>query len=73
MYGDALKVRVQAPPEKGKANDAVIKLIANFLGVPASSLMLYSGGTSKTKIFEIQGLSQGDQDARVAALSEAEN
>ena len=35
-YGDGWKVRVGAPPERGRANDAVLRLIAKRLGVPQS-------------------------------------
>ncbi len=55
--GDALKLRIQAPPEKGKANKAVIALLAKFLGVPAKHITICSGHTSHTKVVEVQGLS----------------
>lgn len=41
--GDSLKVKVKAPPEKGKANDAVVALLADRLGVEASSIAVVSG------------------------------
>ena len=41
-HGGALKLSVTAPPEKGKANRAVLDLLSNALGVPASSLTLLS-------------------------------
>lgn len=52
-HGDALKVRVAAPPEKGRANEACAKLLAEILGVAASSITLASGATSRTKRFKI--------------------
>ncbi len=44
---------VKEPPEKGKANDAVIKLLAEYFKVPRSHVHLISGATSKRKLFEI--------------------
>jgi len=55
--GDSLKVRVSAPPEKGKANAAVIKLLAKELQVPASAFSISSGKASQQKTIEITGVS----------------
>ena len=60
--GDSLKVRVQAPPEKGKANRAVIKLLADVLDVPRTSIELVQGRTVANKVFAINGMSE--QQAR---------
>lgn len=54
LYKDAdgaswLKVKVTAPPEDGKANKAVIRLLAKTLNLPASSITLLSGETSRQK------------------------
>lgn len=54
--GDLLKVRVSAAPEKGKANDAVLKLLARELGLPERSLVIVSGFTSPLKTVEIRGM-----------------
>ena len=48
-HGGALKLSVTAAPEKGKANEAVIALLARSLAVPASALSLVSGQTSPDK------------------------
>ncbi|MEZ2223027.1 DUF167 domain-containing protein [Rhizobium sp. RCC_161_2] len=50
-----LKARVSAVPEKGKANKALIALLAKSLGVPKSSLSLISGDTARKKILRIDG------------------
>jgi len=55
----ALKARVTAAPEKGKANAQLIKLIAKTAGVPASHLTIYSGETSRIKMVAITG--DGDE------------
>ena len=60
----ALRVAVTAAPEKGKANQAIIALLAKTLNVPKSAIELVSGDTSQHKRFVIDGLSV--QDARDA-------
>ncbi len=48
-----LQLRITAPPEGGKANKAIIALLAKTLGVPKSSITLVSGATAHRKIFKI--------------------
>ncbi|HEX8047244.1 DUF167 domain-containing protein [Rhizobium sp.] len=50
-----LKARVSAAPEKGKANKALIALLAKSLSIPKSSLSLISGDTARKKILRIDG------------------
>ena len=54
--GDILKVRLTAAPEKGKANEALITLLAKEYGVSKSSITILKGATSQKKIVEIIGL-----------------
>jgi uncharacterized protein (TIGR00251 family) len=49
----AIRVRVTAVPEDGKANAAVIKLLAKALGVPKSRLALIRGETARDKVFRV--------------------
>ncbi|EPX79812.1 DUF167 domain-containing protein [Salipiger mucosus] len=49
-----LSVRVTAPPEDGKANAAVVKLLSKALGVPKSRLTLVRGATSRDKVFRVE-------------------
>jgi len=51
----AVKVAVSAPPEDGKANAALLKLLAKACGVPRSALSLVSGQTHRTKLVQIAG------------------
>lgn len=53
--GAALKVRVRAVPDKGAANAAVIETLADWLGVPKSTVSLVAGGTSRVKSLAIAG------------------
>ena len=55
--GDALKIRVTAVPEKGKANKEAIYLLSEALSVPRDSLLLVSGESSPLKSVEVTGLS----------------
>lgn len=50
-----LAVKVTAPPDKGKANDAVIKLLAKALDAPKSSFSVASGAASRLKTIEFVG------------------
>ena len=56
--GKALKVSVTAAPESGKANDAVIALLAREWGVAKSAISVVSGATDRRKLVEIRGPSQ---------------
>ena len=60
------KVRVAAAPERGKANDAVLALLAETLAVPRSSVTLVSGGGSRDKIVKLAGLEPDEIERRLA-------
>ena len=47
------KVKVTAVPEKGKANDAVIKILANYFDLPKSSIKIIGGKSTRIKLIEI--------------------
>jgi uncharacterized protein (TIGR00251 family) len=64
-HGDAWRVRVTAAPERGRANDAVIRLLAARLGVPRSALSVVSGQASRDKIVELRGLARADAERRL--------
>jgi len=55
LHGNALKIRLAAPPVDGKANEALIKFVAETLKLPKSAVNLKSGQTSRRKVLEIQG------------------
>jgi len=67
--GDALKIRVSAPPEKGKANAAVAAVVAAALGLPAGSVAVVSGKSSPRKLVEVRGLSREEIVKRLAVGS----
>ncbi|MGV1791512.1 DUF167 domain-containing protein [Rhizobium sp. A37_96] len=64
-----LKARVSAAPEKGKANKALIVLLAKSLGIPKSSLALLSGDTARKKILRLEGEPE-DLIRRLCAVTE---
>lgn len=53
LHGDALKVRLQAQPIGGKANAALIHVVANALGLPTTAVRLTHGHTAKRKVLEV--------------------
>ncbi|WP_038038896.1 MULTISPECIES: DUF167 domain-containing protein [unclassified Thioalkalivibrio] len=62
--GDILKLRVQAPPEKGRANEAVCALLAKTLGCPARDVTVVAGATARDKTVAIEGY--GEEQIRRA-------
>lgn len=57
---DELKIMVTAPPEKGKANKAVIEVLAAGLDVPKQAITIVGGHTSVRKTVEIMGLDENE-------------
>ncbi|MEQ9560930.1 MAG: DUF167 domain-containing protein, partial [Woeseiaceae bacterium] len=64
--GDALRVRVTAPAERGKANAAVEALLREVLDLPSGSVRIIAGGSSPRKTVEIIGLSEVEIRKRLA-------
>jgi hypothetical protein len=63
--GEALRVSVGAPPERGKANRAVEKLLAKALGLPVSAVAVVRGASSRDKVVEVQGLGADEVRGRL--------
>ena len=57
FHGDALKVRLAAPPVEGRANEALIAFLAHRLDVRKSQVEIVAGATSRQKIIRVIGLS----------------
>jgi uncharacterized protein (TIGR00251 family) len=66
LFGTALKVRLQAPPVEGAANDALVALFAERLGVPRRSVRVVAGASSRGKIIEIEGTTEAAVRALIA-------
>lgn len=60
VYGDTLKIKIAAPPEKGKANKALLEFLAKQLGIRKNALHIESGQTSCIKQIRFEGLTQAD-------------
>ncbi|MGQ9630903.1 MAG: DUF167 domain-containing protein [bacterium] len=58
LYGEALKIRLTAPPVKGKANASCVSLLARYLGVPKSDVLISGGETSRTKRVRVRGVTE---------------
>ena len=71
-HGDAWKVRVTAPPEHGRANDAVLRLVADTLSVPLDAVAIVSGHGARDKIIELTGVGPGLIERRLASASSSD-
>ena len=56
VHGDALKVRLQAPPVEGAANEALIRLLAEVLSVRRDAVRILAGRSSRAKVVEVDGV-----------------
>jgi len=55
LHGDALKIRLAAPPIEGRANEALLKFIAESFAVPLRQVELKQGGQSRHKVVAVSG------------------
>ncbi len=55
LHGEALKIRLAAPPIEGRANEALLRFIADRFGVPLRSVELKQGGQSRHKVVKVTG------------------
>ncbi|MCE2863673.1 MAG: hypothetical protein RIR76_3006 [Verrucomicrobiota bacterium] len=67
--GDALKVKVQAPPVEGRANEKLCTFLAAQLGLPRRAVTVLRGDSSRQKIIRIEGLAEVDVRARLASVA----
>lgn len=65
-HGDGWKLRVAAAPERGRANEEVVALLAETLDVPRSDIRLVSGLGARDKIVELAGLEPDEIERRLA-------
>jgi uncharacterized protein YggU (UPF0235/DUF167 family) len=65
-YGEGWKLRVIAPPERGRANDAALRLVAERLGVDTDAVRLVAGHGSRDKVVEVTGIAPAEAERRLA-------
>ena len=70
-HGAGWKVRVAAAPEDGKANDAVVRLLADALALPRRDVRIVSGRASRDKTVALAGMSPEEIERRLAEASAA--
>jgi uncharacterized protein len=68
-HGDAWKVRVTAPAESGRANNAVVGLLAETLELPRTAVTLVSGHSARDKIVELAGIGPEDLERRLSSTA----
>jgi uncharacterized protein YggU (UPF0235/DUF167 family) len=68
-HGEAWKVRVAAAPEGGRANDAVVRLLADKLSLPREAVTLVSGHGARDKIVQLTGLDSTQVEQRLATAA----
>ncbi len=68
-HGEAWKVRVAAPAEAGRANDAVVRLLAETLSLPRTSVTVVSGHGARDKVVELAGIDPVEIDRRLSSAA----
>jgi len=68
VIGDALKVALTAPPVEGRANEACVKFLAEFLNVPRSSVTIAAGEASRQKLIRIAGVTAAQVEERLRGI-----
>jgi uncharacterized protein (TIGR00251 family) len=66
MPGGEWKVAVSAPPLDGRANDAVVELVSELLGVRRAQVKLVRGASARSKVVEVEGVSAEAAETRLA-------
>lgn len=64
-HGDGWKARIAAPPERGRANEALVELLASALAVPVSTVRVIGGPRSRSKVVEVDMLDLQEVERRL--------
>jgi len=68
-HGQGWKVRVAAPPEGGRANEAVVRLLAETLSLPRGAVTLVSGHGARDKVVRLDGLDETQIERRLQSAA----
>lgn len=60
IHGNSLKIRLTAPPVDGAANERLVKFLSDIFAVPRRAIKILAGESSRTKIVEIEGVTERD-------------
>jgi uncharacterized protein (TIGR00251 family) len=71
VHGDALRVRLAAPPVDGEANDALTRFLARALGVSRSAVTLAKGASGRSKVVEVVGDTHALREALASLTADA--
>jgi uncharacterized protein (TIGR00251 family) len=58
VHGEAMKVRLTAPPVDGAANEALVNLLAEYFRIPRRAITIVSGTSARTKVVELAGVTE---------------
>lgn len=70
-HGDAWKVRVAAPPDGGRANEAVVRLLADTFELPQRNIEIVSGHTGRDKVVRLAGIDAEEAERRLVSVTAA--
>ncbi len=65
-HGDGWRARVAAPPERGRANRALVELVAELAGVSRDRVAVVAGASARRKVVDVEGLDAEELDRRLA-------
>lgn len=68
-HGEGWRARVAAPPEGGRANEALLDLLARELSLPRRSLSIVSGQAAREKVVEMEGIDRAETERRLEAAA----
>ncbi|HJS99105.1 MAG TPA: DUF167 domain-containing protein [Terriglobales bacterium] len=68
VIGDAIKLTLTAPPVEGKANEACVEFLAEFLNVPRASVTIVAGQSRRNKVIRVVGRSTAQVEERLRAV-----